>query len=470
MDFSKPIQLFGLDQEGKSATVTAQRHLNLYAEIKQEAEKSRVVFYGTPGTTLFSSANGDTPVRGWIAVGSLLYYVHRGTFYEINNAGTRTSRGTLNTTTGFVDMAYNGTVILLVDGTNAYTYTIATTTLAEVSDADFPDGANTCGWLDGQFIVDAGDGEDSFYISANGTDWDALDFATAESAPDGLIRVFVDHGQILLFGERTIEPWGNVGGADFPFAPIKGAIAQFGLAARRSLTFYNDTLAFLAKNSMGQVQVMAMVGNTPQVISSPELDHIINNYSAVSDATAFGYLLGGHPMLQVNFPTANASWLYDASTGLWSPLEYGLDGDRHRGEMYVNFLTRSLISDYEDGNIYQLDPDTYTDNGTAIARELIGRHVFNSDNRVIVDELYVDMEVGVGLESGQGSDPQAMLSVSKNNGKTWGAGLWKTIGALGNYTARVVWRRLGLARDWTFKLRVTDPIKVVFTYAAMKAR
>ncbi len=463
------VPLLGLGQQGKSSTVTAQRHLNLYAEFSQDGDKSKVAFYGTPGTTLFSSANGDTPIRGWIAVGTLLYYVHRGTFYEIDNAGTRTSRGTLVTTSGRVDLAYDGSVILIVDGTSGYTYTISGASFTEIADSDFPDGANTCDWLDGQFIVDSGDGSDLFYISPDGTAWDPLDFAAAESAPDGIVRLLVDHGQLLIFGEGTIEPWGNIG-ADFPFAPIKGAVAQFGLAARWSLTPYNDSVAFLAKNSMGQVQVMAMEGVTPKVISSQELDSIINGYATKSDATAFSYLEGGHPFLQINFPTALKSWLFDASTGMWSPLEYGLDGGRHRAEMHVDFINRHLVADYENGNIYELDPDVYTDNGTTIAREIVTRHLFDGNDRVTIDELYLDMEVGVGLATGQGSNPQVMLRISKNNGKTWGTPIWKTLGAIGEYLTRMVWRRLGEARDWLFKIRVSDPVKVVFVFTDIKAQ
>lgn len=458
------VPFFGLGLSGKSRTVTAQRHLNLYAEVT-EGEKSKIVFYCTPGLELFSSANGDTPIRGWISVGDFIYYVHRGTFYKIDNSGTRTNLGTLNTQTGRVDMAYDGTLILMVDGTNGYTFTIGTLTFAQIGDFDFPNGANTCAWLDGQFIVDDGTGSDAFYISPDGTAWDALDFATAESSPDGLIRVFVDHGQLLLFGERTLEPWGNLGGQAFPFAPVKGSIAQFGLASRWSLTRYNDTLAFVGKNADGQVQVLRLDGNTPRPISTPELDSIINDYATVSDATAYSYLLGGHPMLQVNFPTPQKSWLYDATTGMWSPLEYGLSGARHRGEMSIDFLNKVRVADYSNGFIYTLDKDTYTDNGTAIAREIISRHVYKGAAAVVIDKLYIDMEVGVGLTSGQGVNPQVMLQVSKDNGNTWGTEIWKTIGAIGEYLTRVVWRRLGQSKDWLFKLRVTDPVKVVFVFA-----
>lgn len=455
---------FGIGQQGKSYTVTAQQHVNLYSELT--ADKSQIAFYGTPGTTLRKSF-GDTPVRGWIAIDDLYYLVHRGTLYSVNNAGTATSLGTLNTVEGRVDMAYDGAVILMVDGTNGYTFTISGSSFAQVSDGDFPNGANTCTWLDGQFVVDAGTGSDQFFISPNGTDWDALDFASAESNPDGLVRVFADNGEIVLGGENTTEFWGNIGAADFPFAAIKGSTQEIGLAARWSLCKFNSGLAALMKPKMGQVQVMFIRGYVPKPISTQEIDSIINGYSTVSDATAYAYMLGGHPMLQINFPTAMTSWLYDASTGMWSRLEYGLSAERHRGEMQLDFLNKTIIADYETGDIYNLLADTYTDNGTAIAREIVSRHLFKGNKRVPIHQLYVDMEVGVGNTSGAGVNPQVMLQISKNNGATWGSELWREIGALGNYLQRVVWRRLGVARDWLFKLRVTDPVKVVFVFGVI---
>jgi hypothetical protein len=462
------IPLFGTNTKGKSSTSTAQRHLNLYAELQPEGEKSRLVFYGTPGLSLRSgTVLGDTPIRGWIAIGSLYYLVHRGTFYEVNNVGTKTSRGTINTTTSRVDMAYNGSVILITTGTNGYTYTVSTTTFAIIGAAAFPDAAKTCAWLDGQFIVDDG-ADDEYFISADGTTWNALDFATAESAPDGLVRVFDDNGEVVLFGETTTEYLVNTGNADFPFQTIRGATQEFGLAARWSLTKYNSGLSGLMKNKDGQVQVMFIKGYVPTAISTQELDSIINGYAAVSDATAFSYMLGGHPMLQINFPTPLKSWLFDASTGMWSPLEYGLSGERHRAEMRIDFLNKPLVADYSDGSIYEISDATYTDNGVAIAREIIGKHAFQDNERIPVNELFVDFETGTGLVTGQGSNPQAMLSISKNNGHTYGTELWKDIGKIGNYLTRVVWRRLGIARDWVFKIRITDPIKVVITFVALK--
>lgn len=463
------VPLFGLGVKSTAPAVTAQRRLNCFYEFVADGDKTKVAIYGTPGLTLFSSTLGVTPVRGWLAIGDYIYLVHRGTLWRVDNAMTFTAMGSLNTTTGYVDMAYNGTLILMVDGTNGYTLTISSGTFAQVSDSDFPNGAKTCDWIDGQFLVDDGSA-DSFYTSSTGTAWDALDFATAESQPDGIVRVFADHGEALLFGAQTIEPWGNIGAADFPFAPIKGGIAEMGLAARWSVAKFNDGVAFLGQNIQGQVQVYYLRGYTPVPISNSEFNAVIAGYSGVEAATGFAFMDRGHPMYQINFPGPEKSWRYDATTSDWYEVAYDTTEGRHRANLQIEFLNRTFVADYDNGNIYILDSTAYTDNGAAIARELRGRHVFNKSDRLIVNELYLDFETGVGLISGQGDDPQVMLQISKDNGHTWGNELWTTLGAIGAYLTRVHWRRLGVAFDWVFKVRVTDPVKFALTFAALKTR
>jgi hypothetical protein len=58
-----------------------------------------------------------------------------------------------------------------------------------------------------------------------------------------------------------------------------------------------------------------------------------------------------------------------------------------------------------------------------------------------------------------------MMQISRDGGRTWGAEMWRSFGAVGNYTARAIWHRLGRSRDWTFKFRVTDPVKTIFVAA-----
>lgn len=460
------IQLFGVSQFGKSANVTRQQRLNAYMEPQPGDDRSRVAVYGFPGKDLFTSF-GDTPIRGLYQRGDFLYAVHRGTFYEVNNAGVRTARGTIGTTSGRVYMADNGSQLMLTDGTAGYIYTFATSNFAQIVDVDYP-GAATVTWQDGYFIVNKPDSQ-RFYVSAinDGTSWDALDFASAESNPEDIVAVASDNSNLFLFGSISTEFWQNAGNSDFPFTRVSGGAIEWGCAAVNSIVKYDNSLAFLAKNRMGEVIVARMSGYSPQRISTPELEYTINNYAAVSDATALSYMLGGHPMLQINFPTGGDTWLYDGLSNAWSKLE-SYQETRDIGEIGVNYLDRVIVSDYANGNLYRLNPLTYTENGNPLTFEVISRHLSFDDKRFSVSKLQLDMETGVGLSSGQGSNPQIMMQVSVDGGHTWGPEQWVSFGAIGAYQARAIWRRCtGVARDVVFKFRITDPVKRVIFGASI---
>lgn len=459
------VPLFGVGLKGKSPNVTAQHRVNVFGEIQKDADKTRIAFFGRAGRSRLTTA-GDTPWRGGIVVGDRMFGAHRDVLYEIDNAGSLTSLGTISTTTGRVDMATDGAVVLITTGTNGYTLDLSTDTLTLIADADFPQTAKTCTWLAGNFITDLGDG-DQFGISPDGTSWDALDVASAESAPDGLVRVFSDHGEIVLFGEATTEFWGVTGDADFPFAPVRGATIEYGLAARWSLTKYDSSIAGLFKNRMGQVQVLRLQGYTPVPLSDPEFDSIINGYVTVGDATGFARMQGGHPFYQINFPTAGKSWEYDGLTGMWGEVQHGLLGMRDRAEFGLDFINRPRLFDYETGEIFTVDPSVYTDNGDPIKTVIVSRHFFNEYSRVTVNRLFIDFESGVGLATGQGSDPQVMLRVSRDGGHTWGNQLMTSMGKIGEYTKRAEFRRLGTARDFVFEISITDPVKRVIVGAGI---
>jgi len=463
------IPLLGLGIQGRSLNLSAQRRLNLYLEIDPEGDKTKVSAHPTPGLASFVDL-GDTPVRGMHAVGDYLYAVHRGTFYEITNAGVATARGTLASTSGRVSMADNGIEVFVADGASAgYVYTIASTTLAAVVDADAVT-SDTVTFLDGYFVVSkTNSGQFNFSDGYAGATWQSTSFATAEANPDRLVAVAGGNGMLALMGEFTMETWQNVGTSPVPFARVQGATHEWGLAARWSLCKFDESGIFLGRNRLGQVSVMKLAGLQMARVSTPDLDYLINGYSAFADATGFAYMLGGHPMYQLNFPAASRSWLYDGLTGAWSELESaGLT--RHRADLATQHLGAIRVADFENGKIYTLSPSVYSDNGAEIAREIQSGHSYAADyNNLFMSELRLDMETGVGLAVGQGNAPQVMLSISHDGGHTWGVERWTSAGKIGEYRARARWRRLGRTRDTVFKIRMTDPVKTVFLGAALMA-
>lgn len=456
------IPLLGLGIQGRSANLSAQRRLNCYLEIEPDGDKTRVSAHGTPGLASFCDL-GDTACRGMHAVGDFLYVVHRGTFYEITNAGVATSRGTLVSTSGRVSIADNGVELFISDGTSkGYVYTIATTTLTAVTDADAVI-SDTVTFLDSYFVVSkSASGQFNFSDGYAGLNWGADSFGNAESNPDKLTAVIAEKGLLGLFGEFTSEVWANVGTSPVPFARVQGGTVEWGLAARWSLAKFDDGVIFLGRNRLGQVSVIRQ----GQRVSTPDLDYLINGYSNFADAAGFSYMLNSHPMYQLNFPTVSKSWLYDGKTGAWSELESS--GGRHRAELSAQHLGAIRVADYSNGKIYTLSPDVYTDNGAEIAREIISGQVYTQEYRKLsMGELKLDVEAGVGLATGQGSDPQIMLQVSRDKGHTYGVERWKSLGKIGEYNARAHWRRLGDTRGTVFKLRCTEPVKLVILGAAV---
>jgi hypothetical protein len=456
----KPINLFSTSTKSRSANVSAQKRLNCYLEKSDDTDS--VVAYGMPGCTLFTNL-GELPIRGIYQKGDYIYTVHRSKIARINQAGIAVDYAlNIDTSTGHVDITDNGTQILFVDGTSGYILTLATNALTKIVDADYPVG-ETCAFNTGLFIINEPN-TGKFWISASydGTSWDATNFATAESHPDNLLRVFTDHGQVYLFGEVSGEVWVYTGALDFPYSRLSESTFEWGLAARWSLAKFDNSFIWLAKNSMGEVQVCTFNGGTPTRISNFDIESIFNGYTTISDATGFTYMFNGHPFYHLNFPTEGKSWLYDGAMQLWSQLKSS-DIGRHRYNLGITAYNKIYTTDYANGNIYIIDRDEYTENGDQIEFELITKHLKTGIDKQTLSALQVDMETGVGAVTGQGNDPRLMLTISRDNGHTWGNETYLNIGALGNYKGRARRTRLGQAREWVFRLRITDPIKRIIT-------
>jgi hypothetical protein len=93
---------------------------------------------------------------------------------------------------------------------------------------------------------------------------------------------------------------------------------------------------------------------------------------------------------------------------------------------------------------------------------VVSRHIYEGGNTFGIDEVFLDMDTGQGIQSGEGSDPKLMMQVSKDGGRTWGNERMASLGRVGQYRGpRVVFRRLGSARDFVFKFTLTDPVPFI---------
>lgn len=85
-------------------------------------------------------------------------------------------------------------------------------------------------------------------------------------------------------------------------------------------------------------------------------------------------------------------------------------------------------------------------------------HLADENQRVFYRKFELDLQTGVGLSTGQGSDPKVWLRFSNDGGATWTEYRHLSMGAIGAYTTRAIARQLGSARDRVFEVRCSDPV------------
>lgn len=463
------IPFIGPAYQASSLNVSAQRAVNCYLEVGAEGALNALI--GTPGTVLRATL-GNGPVRGGISAGGYSWFVSGNTVYRVSSSYSTTNCGTILTSSGPVSLAANDTEILIVDGTAGYLVTMSTATVSTISDVDFPNGVTMAAYQDGFFIV-TGDGTGQFFINESpndGSEWNGLDFASAEGSPDNTIAVISDHRELWLIGQDSAEVWVNTGNADFPFERSGNVFIEHGCAAAFTLAKIDNTVFWLGADSRGNGIVWRANGYTPMRISTHAIEYAISQYSTIADAFAFTYQQDGHSFYVLTFPSGNATWVYDAATTEWHQRawfdETNGDLNRWRPSCHVFANGKHLVGDWENGKLYSMEPDVYTDDSGTIKRIRSTLAINKLQLRQFFSSLQIVMETGVGDLTT--TDPQLMLRYSDDNGHSWSNERTCSLGAVGEYGKRAIFRRLGVGRNRVFEISLTDPVKFVVTAAIVE--
>ena len=499
---------------------------------KQPGERGVVALYRTPGLTAEIQLDATDTVRGMHVLpgGALAYVVSGNVLYSINTAFVATRLGILNTDTGPVKITDNGTAAYLSDGANRYYYmlqnavftasisgttmtvsaetsgviaigmtitgtgvtagttitagsgaswtvsasqTVSSTTitatpnLTVVNDGAFT-GANTVDVVDNYIVYDDPNSNEWGSTNVSSIVSSALNYASTLSGPGNLIGLIVSQRQVYLLGEYTSEVWADAGSYPFAFQAVPGSTMQHGCAARGSISRLGESFAFLAQDRRGKALVMQMNGYSPVRISTHAIENAIAGYSVISDAVAYTYQQEGHEFYMLTFPSADATWCYDATTQMWHQRGWRDTNNilhRHRSNCAMQFSGKTIVGDYQNGYLYDMTRGALDDNGAPIKRVRRCRHLTQDLDRVFYKRIQIQFQPGVGISTGQGSDPTCTLRWSDDGGNTFGNDHVLTVGAQGKYKHRAIKRRLGYARDRIFEVEMTDPVDWVIVSA-----
>lgn len=337
---------------------------------------------------------------------------------------------------------------------------------AQITDTGFL-GANRIAFIDGWLIFNR-PGTQTFYTTGPvpyTLIFDPTFFALKDTSSDNLITLQEINRLLWLIGERNSEVWFTSAGANFGFQRVPGVAPPIGCSAVQSLCQFGDSLAWLAKNQNGENIVVRTNQYAWERLSTHAIEAAIASYPLVSDAIGYAYQDQGHLFYVLTFPTADVTWVFDASSGKWHRRASFDDVTgvfhRHRSNCYMDMQNLRLVGDYQTGQIHQMTRTVYTDAGEPLVCLRRLPHIWNKENRerVFHSQIQIEFAPGVGLQTGQGSDPQAMLRWSDDGGASYGSEHWATIGKAGRTKNRAMWRRLGQARDRVYELRFSDPTK-----------
>lgn len=435
----------------RSLPLSAQRMVNCYLEIAPPAAKSPVSVvssYGiAPWSTLGADATAGGAIRGGTVVNGYPYVVAGNALYRLNADRTGTNLGAI-ATSDLVTVAGDGTNIAVASAGNLYLYNGSTVSL--VSDPDFP-GASWVGFLDGYIpVIEPNSGRiwinETPYVPTN---WNALDFVTAEGAPDDLLWAVISHRELYAFGRETIEVLYNSGDADSPLKRtdsgfIETGIMSAGAAAKADNGIYllgNDCIAY------------RLSGYALERVSSHAMEQTVEDYED-KNCRVMPFTEGGHKMVAYHF--AEGTWIYDISTQLWHERQSS-GHTRWRPQIALQAFNRVLVGDYSSNRMGYLDSDTFEEWGSPLRMACTAPAISDEGRMIFHASLELQFEQGVGTLNT--TSPQVMLDWSDDGGRTWSSEHWRSLGAMGAFKTRAIWRCMGAARDRVPRFAITDKVR-----------
>ena len=441
---------------------SSQRLVNQYLEVGDAQERTTTLIRGTPGATLFSNTSGKLRGLRESTDGETLYAIVGTSFYTIDADGVASAIGTVEGD-DYVDIIINLTQVMIAAGLVSYIYTPLSGTFVQIADSDFP-GASCGIYMDGYAIIAKPDSTQSNVSSADDfSTWDALDFTNETTSPDNILMIRDDRKEFWVFKKKTIVPYSRTGSGNYPFQRVSSTILEMGCIAPRTVAVADNTYFWVGyREAEGGIGVWRASGYQPSRISTHAIENRIESFGDITAAIAFTYLLNGHLFYVLNFPS-KGTFVFDVATSLWHEwIQFGEEWSTFTHHAFFN--NRHIVGG-PDGVLYSLSNAVYTSKGDVIQRRMI-TPVYDSDGKQIkASYVEIEVEAGVGLNTGQGSDPKMMLRWSKNGGLTYSNEYWRSVGRVGEYGARCMWRNLGRSREWVLETVYSEPTQ----YALLKA-
>lgn len=469
-----------------SLPISAQECVNFFVMYPEKTTTTKAGLFVPSGIQQATTAGTDTVNRGGHNFLGSAYFVQGTGLYRVDQAidgfGAITYSSTLVSGvtelpgTEMVIMADNGEeggqMIIVcpayADQKNAFIYTTGGG-LVQIADNDFDGPVSDVNYVDGYFWFTKSDGQKVFISELrDGDSYISTDFTSAEADPDYNVRSFILRNQPYVFGQQTVQAYQNVGGTGFPFTYIQGSVQAKGLASIYAIAEVNDLMIFLGGAENEKPSIWITNGGSIEKLATVAIDHEIETYDAdtISSCFTWSYSEGGAQFLAFTFP-GEKCFVYDFKSKEWHTRE-SVDSLNQLVPCRIASIVKAygvlLCGDLLTNKIGIIQHEYFFEYGDYLPRRFVTPHVDNEGQPFFIDSVEVVSNTGIGLATGQGSDPTVSLSLSKNGGRTFSGELQRSAGEVGEYGWRTIWAQLGrVAREVCFKFEFSDPVKWAIT-------
>jgi hypothetical protein len=462
----------------RSPAMDAETCVNLFVEtIQEEKNAKRQMLLGTPGLRrLVTAPAPDVGCRGNFSQDGLTLSVIGGTLYRVDlSVPAIYALGILANDESPVSFASNGqggTQIAIC--TAGELKILNTQSLALSASIALPttNVPQVVRYMDGYFLLTEKDTLRVWFSALeDGTSWNALDFFAVSLQSSNVVGIEVLADRLWVFQSQTSVVYYDTGDADNPFQPYPSTVMQEGATSPWAITIVGETIMWLSQDNQGHARIVQATTPTPQRVSTPAIDYSLAQATTLRTMEVLAYEQQGHSFAVFTAPNLTAdgwTWVYDAIESAWhrrvsrDPNSGTWQRWRVRGCCTADGVT--LVGDANTGDLYALELDVYDEDGDLMPWERTAPYISGENQILVLDQVELGLEAGVGLTAGQGVDPRCWLTLSDDGGQTFGPAIDAPMGALADYNDRCTWTRCGqaFAQKLVARISGSDPVKRAF--------
>jgi len=401
----KRLPMVAAPENRDETTAKDARIINSY--IERAPDGQQYWWYRRPGLLTNLTQSGD-------GYGS---YNWKGDIYEV--FGTTlykngTSLGTVDGTAGVYQFtSCLGSTPRLVLGNGVKGYTYDGTTLAQITDSNFPT-TFVKGWafLDGTvYVMDSGA---HIYGSDlnDPTTWNALNVLIAQIEPDAGVALTKQLVYVVALKQWTTEIFYDAGNATgSPLGTVQGAKVNWGCLSADGVQSIDDIIFWPATNRASAAAVFKLENLKATRVSTKPIERLLDN-ADYSNVRSWAFKHNGHRLYGLTLVNTNLTLVYDLDEDRWAQWT-DVNGNYWpiASMTYTNALAH-YAQHMTNGKRYAVESTVYTDDGAIFSAEIYTPLMdFGIDRKKYVNFLH--------LEGDKVPGSTIQVRVSDDDYQTW---------------------------------------------------